>query len=495
MSNGTSCNANQEWTNWAGTLTSTPQCTFYPESEADLVAIVNQARQDGKKIRMVCSGHSWSPGAVTQEYLVNCNKMTQITPKVVDDPQNPGQKLNLLEVQPGSLQGKAALDALNFSPSLAFPTLGVVPSITLGGFIANGCHGTGWDQPTVSDLVYAMRIVKADGTVASFSEAETPDQMDLVRANLGALGIISSITFKMVPNFNLAVVDETQPMDQVVKKGDPGVLESLITSHPYVELFWFPFNTDVWVKYYDYTDQPPSRGPIEHIWDQIFQFLSTEIGGVILNQLSKHPEYTPEVMKLLFKFAPTHNNYVASAAGAFLYQSVTFPVVDFSFAVPIPGGTDFSAATEAWYQVVDGVNAQAAKGNFPVNVSLHARFIKNSQALLSPAYEPAGSDTHYCFIEFLSFQPQEQPLGEQRLQDFIDFGNVIGPQWMGLEGRPHWAKLFQDVPGIFPYVYQQYGGGQPGGNLETFKAFQQQMDPGGMFINSFLEQIFSGGQG
>ncbi len=493
MGAGSSCNPNQPWHNWAGTLANTPQCTFYPESEADLVAIVNQARQNGKTVRGVGSGHSWSPGAVTPDYLVVCNKMTRVTPSTAPDPAHPGQQLLLLTVEPGVTQGAAAQAAASFQPAMTFPTLGVIPSITLGGFIANGCHGTGWTQPTVVDLVYGLRVVKADGTVAVFSEADTPEQMPLVRCNLGGFGLISSITFKMVPMFNLSVVNTSLPMSQVVDRNNPQVLASVVTAHPYVEIFWFPFNDEVWLKYYDATTLPPSRNPIEEVWNQIFQFFSTEVGGFILDKLSQYPSSTPDVSKFLYQMAKlTMSNYVAPAPGAFLYQSESFPVTDCELAIPIAGGTDFSAVTKAWYEIVDGVYAQAKKNDFPLNVSAHARFIHNSQTLMSPVYEPAGSSNHYCYIEFLSYQPQQQPLGQQRLADYVAFVSLVGQQWTALGGRPHWGKLIQDIPGIFPYVYGVFGGGQPNGNLTQYDAFRQQLDPNGLFLNTYLQEILTG---
>jgi FAD/FMN-containing dehydrogenase len=493
MSSGSTCIANQPWQNWAGTLDNTPACTFYPESESDLVAIVNQARQDGKTVRAVGSGHSWSPGAVTPDYLVVGNKMTQATASAVPDPQNPGQQLLLLTVQPGTTQGAAAQVAAAFSPAMTFPTLGVIPSITLGGFIANGCHGTGWTQPTVVDLVYGMRVVQADGTVAVYSEADTPELMPLVRCNLGGFGLISSITFKMVPMFNLSVVNTSLPMSQVVDRNDPTVLQGIVTAHPYVEIFWFPFNDEVWLKYYDLTTDPPSRTPIQEAWNQIFQYLSTEAGGWILDKLSEHPEATPDVCKFLYQMAKlTMGNYVAQAPGAFLYQSESFPVTDCELAIPIAGGTDFSAVNQAWYEIVDGVYAQAKKNDYPLNVSAHARFLQNSQTLMSPVYAGTGSSDHNCYIEFLSYQPQAQPLGQQRLADYEAFVSLVAQQWMALGGRPHWGKLIQNIPGIFPYVYQAFGGGQPGGNLTQYAALRQQLDPGGMFLNTYLEEILSG---
>jgi hypothetical protein len=74
------------------------------------------------------------------------------------------------------------------------PTAGVLPSINATGFVAAGCHGTGWDQPTVSDLIYAVDIIGADGQIHTFSEDTTPDDMNTVRVSLGMLGVIAKVS-------------------------------------------------------------------------------------------------------------------------------------------------------------------------------------------------------------------------------------------------------------------------------------------------------------
>ena len=42
-----------------------------PATKSDIVAIVNTAAEQGQKVRVVGSGHSWSPVAVTEEILVS----------------------------------------------------------------------------------------------------------------------------------------------------------------------------------------------------------------------------------------------------------------------------------------------------------------------------------------------------------------------------------------------------------------------------------------
>src|SRR6516225_11194063 len=124
---------------------------------------------------------------------------------------------------------------------------------------------------------------------------------------------------------------------------------------------------------------------------------------------------------------------------------------------------------------VELVNQLAAEGPFPLNLTLNARFIKNSNALLSPAF----GEQHTCFIEVLSYY---KTLGWKA------FTSTLAHRWMKLPAaRPHWAKEFDHVPGIIPFIRQAYGT-----NLSKFLQIREELvvDPEKRFVNPLLEQIF-----
>lgn len=59
-------------------------------------------------------------------------------------------------------------------PRLPATTQGPAPDITLSGFTANGCHGTGWQQPTIAELVYGVQLVGPDGALLDFDKPPYP---------------------------------------------------------------------------------------------------------------------------------------------------------------------------------------------------------------------------------------------------------------------------------------------------------------------------------
>ena len=59
------------WTNWAGNQSCAPTSIRRPTSEAELVAIVKEAANNGTRVKCVGAGHSFTPIACTDGVLVD----------------------------------------------------------------------------------------------------------------------------------------------------------------------------------------------------------------------------------------------------------------------------------------------------------------------------------------------------------------------------------------------------------------------------------------
>src|SRR5262249_38845901 len=126
--------------------------------------------------------------------------------------------------------------------SLTFATTTVIPFVQVGGAIAMGCHGTGWQVETFSDLVRSMQVVNAHGEITRYER----DDSDLWRAlsvSLGALGIVYSVQPDCVAMFDVAAID--QPADMLASIEN---VKSIVEGNQYTEIFWFPFNESCVVK-------------------------------------------------------------------------------------------------------------------------------------------------------------------------------------------------------------------------------------------------------
>jgi hypothetical protein len=255
---------------------------------------------------------------------------------------------------------------------------------------------------------------------------------------------------------------------------------------------------------------PPKDCP-KNVPSQVWDNLETKFGAAVYTEVARlssgniiEQGLAEGVLKILSTLAyqTAADDYIAPPTRFYHYQTSAFPVLDFSFAIPMDASSDpyYQGISDAWYAVVDAVTDWAEnKGEFyqlyPVNVALHARFIKNSQSVLSPAYQPAGSDVHTCWIEFLSGAPTPDQPSETWYQNYnntwAEFCQLIGPKWLALGGRPHWAKQWQllDTPSINIYQKLQVIYGD---NLTKFKTVRDQLDPTETFLYSWTKKIFQG---
>ena len=293
--------------------------------------------------------------------------------------------------------------------------------------------------------------------------------MNAARLNLGLFGIIDRITLRAVPAFNVRNVDRTDLTMTAVLQN----LEDIVTSHDYVDLFWWPFNDRIWLKTYDRTTEPVTLLPGQQARESVADFFGVLLGVAFYEWLVRNPEATPAISRLLFSFL-ANRDVVEPISNAIHYQDFIelLKVANTEFAIPV--ASDFKNVKQAWQAVVEMTDALAARGQYPFNLTLNARFIRNSKALLSPAF----GNEHTCFIEVLSYY---------KTPGWARFSAAVAREWMKLPGaRPHWPKEFQQIPGIIPFLR-----GALGSNLSRFLAIRDELgvDPGKMFVNPYLNSV------
>jgi len=115
--------------------------------------------------------------------------------------------------------GILVLDALNYLSTYvteAAPrgwTLASYPfwvKQTVAGAIATATHGSTLKHGSLSQQVVALRVVLADGSLAEFTPSSHPFLMKALRVNMGKLGIVAAVKFRIV---------REQPVIRTVTKG------------------------------------------------------------------------------------------------------------------------------------------------------------------------------------------------------------------------------------------------------------------------------------
>jgi FAD/FMN-containing dehydrogenase len=74
------------WSNWAGNQQCAPARVLHPSTEADVQDAVTDAANQGLGVRVVGTGHSFSPLSVTDGVILCMDRMTGVT--AIDAAQN-----------------------------------------------------------------------------------------------------------------------------------------------------------------------------------------------------------------------------------------------------------------------------------------------------------------------------------------------------------------------------------------------------------------------
>jgi L-gulonolactone oxidase len=447
----------------------------YATNLDDLRTIIRKATTEGKSIRFAGGGSgkagaaSFSVSPVVKNEGGIIVKLKNLNRGHVHD-DNSGK----VTVEAGMTI--ADLEQLVSKNHLSFEAMLVPPFVEVGGAVALGCHGSGFNHGTLSDQVVSMDLVTADGSVKRISQDTDPELMRAARVNLGALGMIHTVTFQCVKEFKLKAVDEKAGMQTTIDN-----IKSLVEGHDHVEVFWVPFSRDVSVKKWDKVpwETPNRNGP--SAWSDFVEWSQTQLGTVGLAGLPYFPRLTPIFTKT-FMALQKSKTVVAPAHKVFHYQKY-FPrrLWDVSYGFDI--GSDFGTFRNVWNFVADKVCEYAkpkagctsawpfsyeSSGIFPQNFVMHARFIRNSDAYLAPSF----GNAHTCMLQLVTY------FGTNCEQYFAE----IEAHLLSVGGRPHWGKTY-DTKIDFGKLY--------GENMQKFNRIRQQMDPHGIFLNDLTRRVFA----
>ncbi|MFV9506503.1 MAG: FAD-binding protein, partial [Oscillochloridaceae bacterium umkhey_bin13] len=452
------------WMNWARTVGCLPALSCYPRSTDDLCQIVRFAHGAGRRVRAVGAGHSWSALVPTTDILVYMAGLDD----VVMDLRNPAQPRVIVGGGATVRQVNAVLERHGY----ALPLNVVLESVRFGGLVATGSHGSGWNNQTLSDLVHAIEIVDATGTLRRFEVGvATPEVLSAARMHLGMFGLTATITLNVQPTWNVRARDRLVPPAEVLPN-----LKQWVLAHENLDLFWWPFCERLWVKSWDRSAKPATARPRHNRVDAAWAWTTSQMHRGALGLCRAVPPLTPAICRGLLPFTPSNGDRIVPIVEAIHYRRAIEVARMGCLEVAFKLDPDFANARWAIEVALGRVQAYAAKGQYPLNVTLNARFIHNSDCLLSPAYGPG----HTCYIEILG---AGDPALWQR------FSGEVACDWLQLpQALPHWAKQYRHIPGILEHMRAGLGS-----NIARFNQIKAELgvDPEGMFLNDGLRELFA----
>ncbi len=422
-------------TNWAKTASCSPRSLVFPRSEQEIAEAVTKAARDGRAVRVIGGGHSWSEAAMCDDTLLRLDHWSGIL----------HQEGNLVTFAAGT-RIRDINRALQ-SRGLALPNVGSVDAQTIAGAISTATHGSSRRHGCLSDLVVAVRLVCADGSVCELREDQDAALFRQAVVSFGCFGVLSSVTLRCVPAFRLRV--EAMPMDveeavhQAVALGD---------SAEYVKIWWLPHTRRAWVVKADRVTLPRRCTALaDHIDSWV-------VNPVVFRGLLEVGNRFPSLV-------PTLNQCIAQV---YFRPSVR---VDDSFRAlhismpPVHLETELAVPLDAASQVLGGVRDLIARKSLRVNFIVELRYVAASPLPLSPTY---GRDSVY--------------IGGYcgKGADAYTYLREVEALALSLNGRPHWGKWFSLTP-------KQLGALYPG--WDAFLEARTRLDPEGRFLNPFARRV------
>ncbi len=392
---------------------------------------------EGLRVKTVGTGHSFTAIAATDGLLVRPDLLTGIrridrsAMTVTVESGTPLKRLNEALAREG----------------LSLTNMGDIMEQTVAGAISTGTHGTGRESASIAAQIRELELVTADGRVMSCSVKENPEVFAAARVGLGALGVVSAVTFAVEPLFLLTAREEPMTFDRVTAEFD-----ALYAENEHYEFYWFPHTGNCNTKRNNRSAGPAAPPGRLSGWFED-EFLSNGVFQVANSFGRALPAAVPVIAKVSSR-----------ALSARTYTDIPYKVftsprrvrfVEMEYAVPR------EAAVTALRELKAMVDRSPLRVSFPVEV----RTAPADDITLSTA---SGRDTAYIAVHMYRGTPYRAY--------FTAAERILTAHG----GRPHWGKVHTRDAAYLAEVYPRFG---------EFTALRDRLDPDRTFGNPYLRRV------
>ena len=424
--------------NWARTASARPTSVALPSGDDEVGALLAKATREGARVKPVGGGHSWSDAACTAGVLLSLDRM---------------RRLISLDASTGDVTVEAGmrLHELNAALALrgrALPVLGSISAQSIAGATATGTHGSAPKLGNLASNVTSMRLVLADGSQRDVDASRDPDLFRAARVGLGAFGIVTRMTLKTVPAFDLEETLTPLSFDAALAQ-----LPTLVRHEPFVKVWWLPHTRHAVVFRYRPTTAPRTFSERARSFDE--QVLNRRLLAGVLAAGARAPSLIPSINRAVASvyFRPRvtigQSDRVLNLAMPPLHDEL-------EYALPV------ERAAEALSFVRDLIERERLRVDFIVEL----RFSAADDAWLSPSHERAT-----CWLGAYIGQPHDRDR----------YFGAVERQALAWGGRPHWGKWFSAPSSELSRRFSRWN---------DAVALRAEVDPSGTFDSPFLSRVF-----
>ncbi|KRA37275.1 MULTISPECIES: D-arabinono-1,4-lactone oxidase [unclassified Nocardioides] len=428
------------WRNWSGLESASGLQVLSPGSADEVRAAVVEARAAGRKVKAAGTGHSFTAIAKPEHVQLLPDGMRGILSvdrEAMTVTALAGTQLKVFN---------AELERLG----LSLHNMGDIAEQTLAGAISTGTHGTGGRAAGLAAQVVGLELVTGTGQIIRTTADENSDVFHLARVGLGALGVITTITFAVEPLFVLRA--EERPLSW---HDGMAWFDDLTAAHDHVDMYWFPHADRLLTKGYDRmgTDLTVAEPlPRWRSWlDE--DLLANTVFGAQTAALNRVP-----------RAIPAANRFAARMIGPRSYSDVAHRVFTTERRV-VFREMEYAVPREAGLVALGECRAAFERSGLSVSFPVEIRVAPADEVALSTSY---GRDSFY-----LAFHTHHRA-------DHEAYFALMESVMRDHGGRPHWGKLHSlDAEDLAP-LYPRFG---------DFTALRDRLDPDRVFTNPYLDRV------
>ncbi|GAA1079002.1 D-arabinono-1,4-lactone oxidase [Kitasatospora arboriphila] len=426
------------WSNWAGNQTARPARAVAPGSAEEIAETVRRAAEQGQRVKAVGSGHSFTA-------IASAGDAVLVRPDALTAVRSLDREAGTVTVESGLPLSR--LNRLLAAAGLSLTNMGDIEVQTVAGATSTGTHGTGRDSGSLAAQIRAVEIVLADGSIRTCSPTEDPELFQGARLGLGALGVVSALTFAVEPAFLLTAHEKPMRFDEVLAGFD-----DLASVNEHFEFYWFPHTDLCTTKRNNRSPGPAAPLPGFRAWLDD-DFLSNTVWEGVCRVGRRFPAAIPTIAQVAGR-AWSERTYTDTAYKVFTSpRKVRF--IEMEYAVP----------REAATTVLRELKALVERSDWRISFPVEVRVAPADDLWLSTA---SGRDSVYIAVHLYR--------GTADSGYFTEVERLMTAH----QGRPHWGKLHTRDAEYLAGAYPHFG---------DFTALRDKVDPGRVFANDYLRRV------
>ncbi len=426
----------RKWSNWAGNQHSRPRVVETPKSEQDVVVAILRATQLGLRVKAIGSGHSFTAISKPDEMMLDMSRLNAVIE--VDAAHG------VVRVQSGIVLSD--LNEYLEKHGLSMPNLGDVAYQSLAGSMSTSTHGTGLSRTGLAAQILGFRMVLASGEVIVCSADENQEIFHCGRVSLGALGVITEYSIRVVPLFNLQAVEQPMRVSDVLAQ-----FEQLISDNDFFEFYWIPHTKWALTKANNVTSAPPDPPTRLSTW--VHKMVLENFAFGVLCRIGKaFPAMIPRFATMLpsagrVEFVNVSHRVFSSK------RLVRFCEMEYSISIDAVG--------KALNEIMLMIDHRNLKISFPIEVRCTGRDD-------IPLSTSTGRESAYIAVHMY------------KGCDYDEYFTAVEEILLKYEGRPHWGKIHNLDGSQLSSLYPEY---------QRFIEVRNQLDPEGVFTNDYLRRV------